>query len=328
MLHTNLYFAGKLIRAEGQVAVLDRLGSVANGKKYFPYGEEQGQTTPQEQTKFATYFRDATTALDYADQRYYSRSIGRFLTVDASGPADLHRPQSLNRYSYVVNDPVNLADPDGRWYLCVGSFLGGTTINDASSPCAVGFPFFIGLPNPTYEDLPPPFLQRLALLSDVILGWDFLSNDGTTLTVYLSESVYDHLLGLGFMAGAEATAQTMCEGLPPQYKIGCKVGAGVVILIGVGIGIITEMVDLLIKQQTRTPVVGDPNSTQEFPSKNGRTVRVYGPDGRAVKDIDYCDQAHSGNDPEVHDWDWSSGKPVRGPARPPTEGEVPKEGGG
>jgi RHS repeat-associated protein len=118
--HTNLYFGGKLIRAEGQVAVLDRLGSVSNGKKYFPYGEEQGQTSAQDRTKFATYFRDATTALDYADQRYYSRSIGRFLTPDPSeGGIDPQSPQTWNRYSYVVSDPVNHFDPMG---LCAVSY--------------------------------------------------------------------------------------------------------------------------------------------------------------------------------------------------------------
>lgn len=56
---------------------------------------------------------------------------------------------------------------------------------------------------------------------------------------------------------------------------------------------------------------------------NGKTVRVFGQDGRAVRDVDYGDQAHSGNNPEVHDWDWSSGKPVRGPGRAPQPGEVP-----
>jgi hypothetical protein len=44
---------------------------------------------------------------------------------------------------------------------------------------------------------------------------------------------------------------------------------------------------------------------------------------RAVRDIDYGSQAHSGNDPEVHDWDWSSGRPERLPARAPVPGDIP-----
>lgn len=111
--HTNVWFGGKLIWAEGKSAMTDRLGSVVNGRKFYPYGEEPA-TTAQNRTKFATYFRDETTALDYAVNRYYGRTIGRFLTPDpyqaSGGPAD---PQSWNRYAYVQNDPVNGLDSQG-----------------------------------------------------------------------------------------------------------------------------------------------------------------------------------------------------------------------
>lgn len=90
--------------------VEDRLASTV---KHFPYGEEP-YTTQQNRTKFATYFRDSTTALDYAQNRYYARTIGRFTSPDpyraSGGPAD---PQSWNRYAYVQNDPVNHNDPSG-----------------------------------------------------------------------------------------------------------------------------------------------------------------------------------------------------------------------
>jgi len=90
------------------------------------------------------------------------------------------------------------------------------------------------------------------------------------------------------------------------------------ILGGIGIG-------EWIYQSSRTPSRGEPNSTVEYPSSTGKgkTVRVYGPDRRGVRDIDYGDQSHSGNDPEVHDWDWSGPKPVRGLGRAPNPGEVP-----
>jgi len=107
----------KVIRAQGQAVVTDRLGSVRAGgspaTRYFPYGEEQ-QTTAQDRDKFATYYRDSSTGLDYADQRYYGSTVGRFLTADpyqaSGGPRD---PGSWNRYAYVLSDPVNLTDPSG-----------------------------------------------------------------------------------------------------------------------------------------------------------------------------------------------------------------------
>ncbi|MBI1897281.1 MAG: RHS repeat-associated core domain-containing protein, partial [Acidobacteria bacterium] len=77
------------------------------------YGEEP-TVTAQDRDKFATYYRDGVTNLDYADQRYYSSQYGRFLTPDpyvaSGGAAD---PGSWNRYAYVGGDPVNWIDRRG-----------------------------------------------------------------------------------------------------------------------------------------------------------------------------------------------------------------------
>jgi hypothetical protein len=45
--------------------------------------------------------------------RYYSPTLGRFLSVDPARDADPSRPQSLNQYTYVRNNPVLLNDPSG-----------------------------------------------------------------------------------------------------------------------------------------------------------------------------------------------------------------------
>jgi RHS repeat-associated protein len=126
----NVYFGGKLIRANGVSVVHDRLGSVvARGDSsssvitkhdYLPYGEEMGTATGGNVDKFGTYLRDQTTGLDYADQRYFAGTgAGRFLSSDpyeASGGAS--EPGSWNRYPYVGGDPVNFRDKKGlfsRW---------------------------------------------------------------------------------------------------------------------------------------------------------------------------------------------------------------------
>jgi RHS repeat-associated protein len=51
-----------------------------------------------------------------ADARYYDASAGRFISPDTivQAPAD---PQSLNRYSYVRNNPMVLTDPSGHSWL-------------------------------------------------------------------------------------------------------------------------------------------------------------------------------------------------------------------
>jgi len=73
-------------------------------------------------------------ASDSLGARYYSPQLGRFLTPDWSESpqpvpyANLSNPQSLNLYSYVLNNPVTATDPDGHWCL----FGWGTTCTKAA----------------------------------------------------------------------------------------------------------------------------------------------------------------------------------------------------
>jgi RHS repeat-associated protein len=106
---TKQWFGGRLLSPE------DRLSSKG---KYFPYGEDRIGTTPAnpppDQEKFATYTRDAATGLDYADQRYFTNVLGRFMSPDPfRGSARLTSPQSWNRYAYAEDDPINGLDPTG-----------------------------------------------------------------------------------------------------------------------------------------------------------------------------------------------------------------------
>src|SRR5271157_5690942 len=109
----NAYFGKKLIVSGGVNVVTDRLGSVRASTQggsfaYYPYGEERTSTV-NGLDKFGTYFRDAV-GQDYAEQRYYNGSLGRFWTVDPGGikTAHLGNPFTWNRYAYANGDPVNL----------------------------------------------------------------------------------------------------------------------------------------------------------------------------------------------------------------------------
>src|SRR5260370_39323455 len=115
----RVYFGSKLIGtvdSSGSLSAMvqDRLGSRG---KYYPYGEERNSPQLQnDQVKFATYTRDSATGLDYADQRYYASTFGRFMTTDPTrASVFLSRPHSWNRYSYVEGDPANSNDPTGRY---------------------------------------------------------------------------------------------------------------------------------------------------------------------------------------------------------------------
>jgi RHS repeat-associated protein len=124
----NIYFAGRPVSLAGYqnqyqpYVGMDRLGTVrwsgdyqyhTTKFSYYPYGEEY-TTTPQEREKFGTYYRDGSTGLDYARNRYYASTYGRFMTADPyGGSADAADPGSWNRYAYVNGDPVNSNDPSG-----------------------------------------------------------------------------------------------------------------------------------------------------------------------------------------------------------------------
>ena len=112
---TSIWFAGRLIMDSGNAVAQDRVGTNrANGARFYPFGDEITSTS-NDREKFATYTRDSYTGLDYADQRFYASTYGRFNTPDPYiarvGPGD---PGSWNRYSYTRGDPVNRIDPSGQ----------------------------------------------------------------------------------------------------------------------------------------------------------------------------------------------------------------------
>jgi RHS repeat-associated protein len=64
--------------------------------------------------RFTDYVHDSESNLEHTLFRQYSSTQGRFLTPDPfTGSMDPGNPQSLNRYPYVVGNPINFTDPLG-----------------------------------------------------------------------------------------------------------------------------------------------------------------------------------------------------------------------
>ena len=80
-----------------------------------PFGDGQsttGSCADPSPMHFTGKERDSESGLDNFGARYNSSNMGRFMSPDPMG-GHLLDPQTLNRYAYVRNNPLNLTDPTG-----------------------------------------------------------------------------------------------------------------------------------------------------------------------------------------------------------------------
>ncbi len=68
-------------------------------------------------TRYTGQREDATIGLYFYGARYYDPVLGRFVQADTVVP-EPGNPGSLNRYSYVLNNPLKYSDPTGHANVC------------------------------------------------------------------------------------------------------------------------------------------------------------------------------------------------------------------
>ena len=91
-------------------------GSQQEVNIFYPFGRTQTaspQASFQVSRRFTGQVFDIETGLYYYNARYYDPELGRFIQADTI-ITDLSNPQSYNRYSYVMNDPLRYNDPSGH----------------------------------------------------------------------------------------------------------------------------------------------------------------------------------------------------------------------
>ena len=82
--------------------------------------------TPTED-HFTGLEHDTESGLDHAMFRQYESNAGRWTSPDPyDGSIDANNPQTLNRYAYVGNMPMNFTDPSGLMPLGCGFSTGGS----------------------------------------------------------------------------------------------------------------------------------------------------------------------------------------------------------
>ena len=91
----------------------DASGGVVSEMRYYPYGETRSGDLPTDYRYTGQRFEADLGLYDY-HARYYDPTLGRFISADTLVP-NPGNPQSLNRYSYVQNNPLRYTDPSGHY---------------------------------------------------------------------------------------------------------------------------------------------------------------------------------------------------------------------
>jgi RHS repeat-associated protein len=89
--------------------VTDESGTIVEDARYHPFGEPI--TNGEESCLYTGKERDSTD-LYYYGARYYDSDLGRFITRDPVTGTNTS-PQTLNRYSYCINNPAKMIDSAG-----------------------------------------------------------------------------------------------------------------------------------------------------------------------------------------------------------------------
>ena len=103
------------------MALITSANYVATAYEYDPYGvptlteDSGGAGTPVNPYQFKGGLHDRTTNWVKFGHRWYSVGTGRFSQQDTlDAPLD---PGNANRYAFAANDPINNADPTGRFFV-------------------------------------------------------------------------------------------------------------------------------------------------------------------------------------------------------------------
>jgi RHS repeat-associated protein len=131
----------------------DCFGSEEYSEEKAGFGEDTKRFTGKE--------IDLESGLQYFGARYYDPLVGRWTGKDQIF-GKLRNPQSLNRYSYCFNNPLNGIDPDGKfvWLLALA---GGIA---AEELIAGGIITGFILVNLTHRDAPPQTMESTIIGTD------------------------------------------------------------------------------------------------------------------------------------------------------------------
>ncbi len=188
--------------------------------------------------KFTGKELDTASNLYFYESRYYHAIFGRFITLDTLVP-NLYDPQSLNRYSYVGNNPLRYTDPTGHFKIKIGKFFhravhpGGITrqINEVFKVAEEIGHKPLNLLSPTFW-LESSYRLHPALAGLRIAGLHKELDAGQRAIHHFRESRTGHYVDAGVIVAATSIATFYCGGcgtLATIPSLGVEVGTQAVL---------------------------------------------------------------------------------------------------
>ena len=113
----------------GTSVVTSDNGTLLESLKYYSFGETRSISGLETTDKLFTGQRLDGTGLYYYNARYYDPTIGRFISPDTIIPSPSN-PQSFNRYTYCLNNPLKYIDPSGHDIMNNGYCIDGVNVNN------------------------------------------------------------------------------------------------------------------------------------------------------------------------------------------------------
>jgi RHS repeat-associated protein len=101
--------------------------------EYMPFGPMREHSgTVMSNYKYTDQELDPETGLYFYGARYYDPIIGRFISADTI-VQNFSDPQTLNRYSYCINNPLVYRDPSGHFFWVIAGAVIGAVIAGSQS---------------------------------------------------------------------------------------------------------------------------------------------------------------------------------------------------
>ena len=200
-------------------------GTTLTETRYEPYGQPYWQWgATRTDFGFTGQRLDGFGLMDY-NARYYSSTLGRFVSPDSIIPQP-GNPMAWDRFAYVRFSPTRLIDPTGNMYMDKDTSLAGITKDD----------LFNSLPTISIGEVQNPEGLDQAFISSTITqynrtrrslweryGWRYIDISGKVSDEIIMALLIDSEFGLYKQMDDNAYGEAL-EALSNEYSSGIKIG--------------------------------------------------------------------------------------------------------